>query len=102
MKYKNSVYEVETFFAQDVEGKKPTEKLNYTINKYENDKNINIKIILENLTMLRHLKKIISVKERMSEERSEKVEFYTLDLQNNKLISLDEIIKRLKEIKSKH
>lgn len=102
VKYKNSVYEVETFFTQDVEGKKPTEKLNYTINKYEKDVNVKINIILENLTLLRHLKKIISVWKQKSKERSEKIEFFTLDLQNNKLISLSKIIKRLKNIQNKN
>ncbi len=96
--YKNLVYEAETFFAQDVEGKKPIEKINYTINKYKKERNVKIKIILENLTLLRHLKKIISAKMQKSPDQKEKIEFFTLDLQHNKLISLGEIIKRLKEI----
>lgn len=98
VKYKNTVYEAETFYAQDVEGKKPTEKINYTINKYKEERNIKIKIILENLTMLRHLKKLVSAKIQKSPDQKEKIEYFTLDLQNNKLISLGEIIKRLKKI----
>lgn len=101
VKYENTVYEAETFYAQDVEGKKPTEKINYTINKYKEERNIKIKIILENLTMLRHLKKLVSAKIQKSPDQKEKIEFLTLDLQNNELISLGEIIKRLKKIQNK-
>ena len=68
--YKNTVYEAETFFSQDIEGMKPTEKINYTINKYNNKDNYDfrIKLIFGNFTLLRHLNTIISSRNQKSEE----------------------------------
>lgn len=90
------VYEIETLFAQDRDGKTVEEKLNYTIDKYKELNQINkINIVLDNLTLLRNLKKMTNVEKNKSKEEREKVEFYTINLQNDKLISLRDVIKSM-------
>jgi len=91
------VYEIETLFAQDREGKTVEEKLNYTIEKYKKvSKQIEkINIVLDNLTLLTNLKKVVNVLKNKPKEEREKVEFYTIDLQNDELISLRVVIKSM-------
>jgi len=86
-----TVYEVETLF-----GKEDARKtLNKTINKYEEIKKVKIiKIVLENFTMIRHLKDISDLKwnyKSWAENKGkEEIEFYTLDLQYETLIPFEE------------
>ncbi|AGK61750.1 hypothetical protein Asulf_01779 [Archaeoglobus sulfaticallidus PM70-1] len=95
----NEVYEVETLFAQDTEGKTVEEKIIYTIEKYKELTNVRkINIIMDNFTFLRHFKTLIDIKENEPEEIREKVEFYTLDLEKEKLVPLKEIKRKLRNI----
>lgn len=102
-KYNGEVYEIETLFAEDKEGKTPSEKINYTIDKYKKEESIKkINIVLLNLTFLRHLKTLKNVKLNKQEEERKRINFYTLDLQNSELISYKSVIERLKKIISKN
>ena len=99
---RSEVYEVETLFGG---GKYPTKKINDTIDKYDKLLEIEkINIVLDNLTFLRHIKELRAMKHTYNtrkdwgEGNSRSVEFYTLDLQNNSLVSMDQVIDRLKTI----
>lgn len=100
----NEVYEVETLFAQDTEGKTVEEKIIYTIEKYKELKELTnvrkINIVMDNLTFLRHLKTLNNIRENEPEEIREKVEFYTLDLERERLVSLKEIRRRLRNLQT--
>lgn len=95
--FNNEFYEIETFFGQDKEGKTISEKINYTIDKYKNslEKINKINIIIENITLLRHLNTLENVKRNRSLEEKKKVCFYALDIQNELLISLKDLKKKL-------
>jgi hypothetical protein len=96
------VYEVETLFAQDNDGKTVEEKIIYTIEKYEGLADVRkINIIMDNFTFLRHLKTLIDIKDNEPEEIREKVEFYTLDLEKGRLAPLKEIERRLRNLQAK-
>ncbi len=98
----DSVYEIETLFAEDREGKIPKKKIEHTIMKYENVASIReINIVLENLTFLRHLSDMIEINnvlKNWGREHGKVIRFYTIDIQNNKLISLKEVRKKIKKL----
>ena len=94
----NSVYEVETLFAG---GETPEEKIYNSIRKYENTGIREINIVLDNLTFLRHLKDMNDINKVLKEWREKYgkvIRFYTIDVQNNKLLSLEEVIKEIKSL----
>jgi hypothetical protein len=95
----NEVYEVETLYDQ---GPEPDKKIDETIRKYLGvngvDK-INIKklnIVIDNFGFLLHLRDLASIKRHYSQYLN--IEFYTLDLKNKRLVSMDEFIKELQRI----
>ncbi|MBD3215844.1 MAG: hypothetical protein GF311_24755 [Candidatus Lokiarchaeota archaeon] len=93
------VYEVETLFAEERNGKIVSEKLNKTIEKYTNCPKVKkINIVLENYTFLRHLKTLKNIKRNRSKAERERIKFFTLDLKNNKLMSYKQVVNRLKSI----
>lgn len=97
--FNKEAYEIETLFAEDGEGKTAEEKLNYTIDKYKELRNIRkINIVFDNLTLLRYLRVLRNVKENKPKEEKERVEFYTLDTQNDKLIPSEEVIKNMTQL----
>jgi hypothetical protein len=92
------VYEVETLFGPHPEGE-PDLKITKTIDKYDKVSDITkVNIVMDNFGFLLHLKELLNKKEHFKNKQF-KVEFYTLDLQNMKLISIDEFVKELKKIK---
>jgi hypothetical protein len=99
---RSEVYEVETLFGG---GDHPINKIKTTINKYDKLPEIKtINIVLDNLTFLRHIVKLRGVKHTYNTRKGwgdangRSVEFYTLDLQNNSLVSMKQVIKRLKQL----
>ncbi len=97
--YGSEVYEIETLFAEDGEGKIPREKINKTIDKYKGIDSIKkIKIVLDNLTFIRHLNMLKDIKPNKHEDERKKLEFYTLDIQKNELIPLKEVIKKVGQL----
>lgn len=99
----SEVYEVETLFGG---GDYPINKIKTTIDKYD-DKLPEIKtinIVLDNLTFLRHIKKLRGTKHTYNArdgwggENGRSVEFYTLNLQNNSLVSMDQVTDHLKQL----
>ncbi len=97
----NSVYEIETLFAEDREGKIPKKKIENTITKYENTSIREINIVLDNLTFLRHLTELTEISnilKEWSKTYGKVINLYTLDFQNTKLIPLRDMIKRVKQL----
>jgi len=94
VKVDNEVYEVETLFGEGVNADK---KIDETINKYDLNK-IKVNIVMDNFGFLLHMKDII----RRKKMYKEKVEFYTLDLKDKKLISLREFVEGVKKVLNKH
>jgi len=95
----NSVYEVETLFSEDREGKTPERKIYDSIKKYEGTSIREINIVVDNLTFLLHSKGIWGIKKNIKEwERMENksVKFLTLDLNTHKLVPLSKFFKNLK------
>ncbi|MEM0328130.1 MAG: hypothetical protein QXN53_06120 [Thermoproteota archaeon] len=99
-KFANQIFEVETLFGQ---GNYPLKKIDETIEKYEKASWAHkVNIILDNLTFLRHINEL---RKKMNLHRSLQIkgkrkfdlEFYTLDLQNEKLISLLDVAEKLKQ-----
>ena len=91
----NMVFEVETLFSEDGEGKIARNKLTYTIDKYNSSTNINI--VLDNITFLRHLKMLRQILGNYEKDGKKNINFWTLDLKNGKLISLEKILKIIRE-----
>jgi len=80
-------YEVETLFG---EGESADKKLDETIRKYRGAK---VNIVMDNFGFLIHLRDLSRVRKHYRN-----VEFYTLDLKNKGLVSLNEFIKELKKV----
>jgi len=102
IRVENSVYEVETLFAEDMEGKIPKKKIENTITKYENTSIKEINIILDNLTFLRHLEDLVEIGKVLKEwarSHGKRIRFYTIDIQSGKLLSLGEVIKKIKSLR---
>ncbi len=101
VRYRDQVFEVETLFAEDRQGRTPRNKLIYTFKKYEGTDISEINIILDNLTYLRHLKDIFHLKRNYQdwmEKTNKEVNFLTLDLRNEKFVNFNEFINELKKI----
>ena len=80
-------YEVETLFGEGTDADK---KIDKTIKKYTDER---VNIVMDNFGFLLHLK---DLKSRKSDKSYKNVEFYTLDLKNKKLISIEEFEKELR------
>jgi len=94
----NEVFEIETLFG---EGMYSLKKIDETIEKYEQISNppLRVNIVLENMTFLIHFKDIIEKKKiHQKLNRNFDIEFWTLDIQNNKLLPLQEVIKEIKSL----
>jgi hypothetical protein len=90
----NEVYEVETLYDQ---GPEPDKKIDETIRKYLGEKGVNkINIVIDNFGFLLHLRDLASIKRHYSHYLN--IEFYTLDLKNKRLVSMDEFIRELQRI----
>ena len=64
IKVEDTVYEVETLFSEDREGKIARNKITHTIGKYEEITSVQkINLVLDNLTFLRHLKDLKEIKD---------------------------------------
>ena len=97
----NSVYEIETLFAEDIGGRIPKKKILDTITKYENISIREINLVLDNLTFLIHLIELIEVSNILrewSETHRKTINFWTFDLQNKQLLSLRDVTKRMKQL----
>ncbi len=95
-RFGNEVFEIKTLFG---EGEFSLKKIDETIEKYEkmNNPPRKVNIVLENLTLLMHLNEIKN-KIKIHKNKEFEVEVWTLDIQNNKLISLENFIKKLKKL----
>jgi hypothetical protein len=88
----HEVYEVETLYDQ---GPEPDKKIDETIRKYLGEKMVKkINIVIDNFGFLLHLRDLASIKRHYSQYLN--IEFYTLDLKNKRLVSMDEFIKELR------
>lgn len=100
-KFANEVFEIETLFGQ---GRFPLKKIDETIEKYKNSGVRRVNVVLDNLTFLRHikgLKRKQSIHQRSRETRGMAVDlqFWTLDMKSRRLVSIDDVIKMLRELK---
>jgi hypothetical protein len=102
IKCNDSVYEVETLFAEDRAGKIPRNKIVHTFVKYENDTSVHkINVVFDNLTFIRHLRELRDIKHNYKDwqkKYGKKVEFYTLDLEKWDLVSLDKMSGEIKKM----
>ncbi|MFP8955047.1 hypothetical protein ACLI4Z_19125 [Natrialbaceae archaeon A-arb3/5] len=94
-------YEVETLFSG---GQNPTNKIDRTINKYD-EHNVDvdkIHIVLENFTFLRHLDELNNIQHHYAHHKNEEgeplIEIEALDFQNDRLLSLNTIIDEVKDL----
>jgi hypothetical protein len=90
----NEVYEVETLYGA---GEEPDMKINRTIDKYDRIQIDKVSIVMDNLGFLLHLKDLLSKKKHFKDKRF-KIEFYTLDLKNKRLISLEDFVREYKRL----
>jgi len=84
-------YEAETGYGTGELRAKLTEK----VRKYNPHDNLNI--IIPNLTILSHLRKLLRFRRDWKEERG-KLEIYGLDLENGKLVPITRFAEKIKEI----
>ncbi len=94
----NKVYEVETLFSEDREGRIARNKITHTIDKYGSSVIINI--VLDNITFLRHLEMLRQIIRNYEKDGKKNITFWTLDLKNEKLVSLEEVLKIMRELKA--
>lgn len=90
----NAVYEVETLFSEDREGRNPQKKIYESIKKYEGTSVKEINIVLDNLTFLLHIRDIFGIKKNIKDwenKTGKTVNFLTLDVENYKLISISKV-----------
>ncbi len=88
---KNENYEIETLFEEGFG------KIHKTLEKYNPNEKINI--VVENITALLHAKEflnLINLIEKKQRYKNLEINFYTLDIKNNKLINLKDYYKKLK------
>lgn len=99
----NVAIEVETLFEEGIHGGDPVAKIrDVTVEKYIEKDSINVRklwIVMENLTMARHLKELLVLKDLYERRYKGKVEFFALDLKNERLMPIEEFTRRLHEIK---
>ncbi len=101
IKVGTEVYEVETLFSEDCEGKIPRNKITHTIEKYEEKKVSRINIVLDNLTFIRHFKELRDIKHNYKDwqkKHRKEIAFYTLDIENWDLLDIDKVAKKINEI----
>ncbi len=87
VKPENLAIEVETLFGK---GPHPIDKLRDEILDYP--QNLNLWIVMENFTMYLHLKEVFRLRNKFRRE-GRSVEFYTLDLRNERLVPIEEFAK---------
>ena len=79
------------------EGVDADKKIDETINKYTTDKEKEkVNIVMDNFGFLLHLKDL-----ERRKRHYKNVEFYTLDLKNKELVSIEEFEKELRKILAK-
>lgn len=102
IKLDDEVYEVETLFG---EGYECIKKIDDTIDKYKKNLEIKVNIVMDNFGFLLHLRDLNYIKEDYDTGKKGKnheypdVEFYTLDVQNGKIVKLSDVIQSLKKIR---
>ncbi|MCK4732008.1 MAG: hypothetical protein KAT65_06060, partial [Methanophagales archaeon] len=101
VKVGTEVYEVETLFSEECDGKEARKKITHTIEKYE-EKNVEkINIVLDNLTFLRHFKELRDIKHNYKgwqKKHRKEIEFYTLDIKNWCLMDINKVAEKLNEV----
>lgn len=101
IKVGSEVYEVETLFAQDCEGKIPRNKITHTIEKYEGRSVRKINIVLDNLTFIRYVRILKEIERNYvswQKRNNTRIEFFTLDLRNSALVSLQDMMGEIRNI----
>lgn len=91
--FKNEAFEIETLFREGIQ------KLKNTIDKYENFNINKLNIVLDNITFLNHIheiKELLIMHEH--EDKDYKLEFWTLNLSENKLSNYKQVIEHLEKI----
>jgi len=87
------VYEIETIYGTD------TNKINRTIEKYEGENVKGINIVLPNPTCLRNLDTVHrKTNEKFGKMFENDVRFWTLDINNRKLIPIEQVVDRIFEL----
>ncbi len=101
-KFADEVFEIETLFG---EGEFSIKKIDETIEKYKKIGNPpqRLNIVLENLTFLMHLEELIERKSFHYKEREHgavnfELEFWTLDVQNYRLVPLRFIVEKVRAL----
>lgn len=100
----NAVYEVETLFSEDREGRTSQKKIYESIKKYEGTSVNEINIVLDNLTLFLHIKEIFGIKKNIRDWENKTgitVNFLTLDIEKCELMPIDKIFKKQKSFKQK-
>lgn len=91
----NRVYEVEMLFGV---GEKLDEKIKKTVSKYDNTFEVNeVNVVIDNFGALLHLRDLLGWRKLFSNKRF-KVEFYTLNLQDKKLLPLVEFAEEFRRL----
>jgi len=91
----SEAYEVETLFG---EGENADKKIDLTIDKYDGTGIGRVNIVMDNIGFLMHVRDLKMKKEQFKNKKFG-VEFYTLDLQNKRLASLSEVVKKLRKLR---
>jgi len=98
---KQTVFEIETLFSEDMEGELPRDKLSKSFKKYKDTSVDEVNIVLDSMAFLRHLNQIVELQKNWTDWEYVDFHFYALDLENERLVPTDEIVRNLKEIQAK-
>jgi len=87
--------EVETLYGT---GLNPIDKIEQTLKRYVDNKLNKVKVVMLPMPFLTYLKSLASLRRTYKTEHGIDVKFYTLDIENERLVPLEDIIRRLKEL----
>jgi len=86
----NTVYEVETLFSEDAEGRAFQRKIYDSIKKYEGTSVSKINIVFDNLTVLLHLTELRGIKKNVKEwekKTGKTVRFFVVNVEKGEFVS---------------
>lgn len=97
------VFEIETLYGEDRGSVKPRDKIRRAFEKYEGVDNVReINIVLDNLATMLHLRTLSQIRiEDWEKAHGKEVNFYTLNLEDQNIVPIEMIAKKVQDVVDK-